>query len=223
MVRWYRKKPARWVLAVGLGVLAGLFFWRLIPSRGPEAPGAQAAHATPAASGSAGVAGNAAALRYGAAFQQGAWDDIVGMTCWMQQRLLRVQIEAGETASRDAVRGQLRERVSDRRVEGNRLRAEGVEDQYVFAAGATLEPIGADAGRDNLESATRDRTWIRVTYPSRREALRDGKGIPIRSIVVGVNVSPEGLVLKANVVGNLDINWESISYDWDRQSGSPGG
>jgi hypothetical protein len=56
---------------------------------------------------------------------------------------------------------------------------------------------------------------MRVTYPSRRGALRDGKGIPIRSITVGVNVSTEGLALKANVIGNLDIDWESISYDWD--------
>jgi len=224
VVRWNRKNLPRWILAAALGVLAGVGFWRLIWPRGPEAPGAYATKAAPAdGTQPATASGNAAALRYGAAFQQGAWDDIIGMTAWMQQRLLRVQIESGNATARDAARVKLRERVSDRRVEGNRLRAEGVEDQYVFVAGATLEPAGMDAGRPGLEAVTQDRTWIRVIYPSRTEALRDGKGIPIRSIVVGVNMSPEGSVLKANVAGNLDIDWESISYDWEKQSSSPGG
>jgi hypothetical protein len=164
------------------------------------------------------VAGNPAALRYAAAFQQDAWDDVVAVTCWMQQRLVRVQIETGSTAARDEARARLRERISDRRVEGNLLRPEGVEDQYVFVSGATVEPIGLDTGRAGLEQPTKDRTWMRVTYPSRRGALRDDKGIPIRSITIGVNVSTEGFALKANVIGNLDIDWESISYDWNTRS-----
>ena len=220
MARWYRKSLLLWTVAPALGVFAGLVFWWRIAPPETEAPAAQAGKAAP---GRSEAIGNAAALRYGAAFQQGAWDDIVAMTCWMQQRLQRVQIETGNAARREAVRAELRERVSDRRVEGNRLRAEGVEDQYVFAPGALLEPLQVDSGRRGLEAPTQERTWIRVTYPSRREALCDGKGIPIRSIVVGVNVSPEGAVLKANVIGNLDIDWQSISYDWERRSASSGG
>ena len=230
MAEWYRKSGTRWVLTAALGVFAGVGFWWLTsPPSEPGAPvgrtKAEGAAANDAGSGpmpgQGGVSGNGAALRYATSFQQGAWDDIVNMTCWMQQRLLRVQIETGITAARDEARGRLRDRIGDRRVEGNQLRPEGVEDQYVFVNGATLEPIGLDPGRRGLEQPTKDRTWIRVTYPSRRGALRDDKGIPIRCVTVGVNVSSEGLVLKANVIGNLDIDWESISYDWEDRGDSP--
>ena len=224
MAEWYRKSATRWTLTAALGVFAGLgFWWWTLPPSGPVAGAAQtksdaSGRGTAPAEGS--VAWNPAAVRYAAAFQQDAWDDIVTMTCWMQQRLVRVQIETGSTAARDEARARLRERISDRRVEGNLLRPEGVEDQYVFVSGATVEPIGFDPGRTGLEQPTKDRTWMRVTYPSRRGALRDDKGIPIRSITVGVDVSTEGLALKANVIGNLDIDWESISYDWNTRSDS---
>jgi hypothetical protein len=167
-----------------------------------------------------GSAGNPTALRYATALQQGAWDEIVNMTCWMQQRLMRVQLETGSAAARQEAHAALVKRISDRKVEGNRLRREGIEDQYVFVNDAKIEPVGLDAGHPSLEQATKDRTWIRVTYPSRKKALRDDKGIPIHSVIAGVNVSASDLVLKANVIGNLDIDWKSISYDWELAEGS---
>ena len=211
-----------------VGVLAGLaLWWRVSSSSAPTASAEQAkaviARSVQAEEKKAGaeIVGNPVALRYATAFQQDAWDEIVDTTCWMQQRLTRVQIETGSTDARDEARVRLLERVSSRSVEGNQLRLEGIEDQYVFVRGAELAVVALDAGNQGLEQATKDRTWIRVTYPSRREALRDAKGIPIRSITIGVNVSPDGLVLKANIIGNLDVEWTSISYDWESRASLP--
>ena len=108
----------------------------------------------------------------------------------------------------------LRRRSSQRLAEGNRLRPEGIEDQYVFAGGVTVTPVGIDAGRDDLERPVKDRTWVRVTFPDRSTALRDEAGLPIRSLVAGINVSEDGFVLKANVVGNLEIDADSIQTFW---------
>ena len=229
MVYWFRKSATRWILTAALGIIAGVgFWWWTVPRTMPGAGSARGIEgvSTPgvaepgSASETSGVVGNPVAVRYATAFQQGAWDEIVNMTCWMQQRLMRVQIESGSPVAREEARAELRKRVSNRYVEGNQLRPEGVEDQYVFVSDAMIELVGLDAGRPSLEQPTKDRTWMRVSYPSRRSALRDDKGIPIRSITVGVNVSTGDLVLKANVIGNLDIDRNSISYDWEKAGGS---
>ena len=224
-------KPSRWILTAALGVMAGVGFWLwTAPSKSESGMGAAprpekapmlTSNPASSVSESGPVAGNPVALRYAAAFQQGAWDEIVDMTCWMRQRLMRVQLETGSAAARQEAHAALVKRVSDRKVEGNRLRPEGIEDQYVFAGDAKIEPAGLDGGHPSLEQPTKDRTWIRVTYCSRRTALRDDKGIPIRSIIAGINVSTGDLVLKANVIGNLDIDRRSISYDWETAGGAP--
>ena len=162
------------------------------------------------------------ALEYVAAYQQGRLDDIVRLTCWMQDRLGRLRSgSVGPEELAEAVEA-LEARSRDRSEEGNQLREEGVEDQYVFAAGAVVEAVGMDSGRDDLERPAKDRTWVRITYPARPAALRDEDGLPIRSLVAGINVSEEGLVLKANVVGNLDIAVDSIQTHWSEPSKETG-
>ena len=162
------------------------------------------------------------ALEYVAAYQQGRLDDIVRLTCWMQDRLGRLRSgSVGPEELAEAVEA-LEARSRDRSEEGNQLREEGVEDQYVFAAGAVVEAVGMDSGRDDLERPAKDRTWVRITYRARPAALRDEDGLPIRSLVAGINVSEEGLVLKANVVGNLDIAVDSIQTHWSEPSKETG-
>ena len=46
------------------------------------------------------------------------------------------------------------------------------------------------------------------------QALRDEAGRPIRSIVVGVDVSPDGCIVKAGILGNVELDRESIALDW---------
>ena len=104
--------------------------------------------------------------------------------------------------------------LSVRTVEGNHIGPEGIEDSYVFAPGARLEVVDVDGGRQDLERPVKQRTWIRVSYPDPLRAPCDGKGGPVEALVAGVNVDDEGLVLKASVIGNLDIVLER------RQAGS---
>jgi hypothetical protein len=210
-----RKGLRRWTVCVALvliGVFAGFaFWWSIVPRES-----AQDAHGV---FGLTNGVGNPVATRYASAFQRDAWDEIIDATGWMRQRLTHIRIETGDAAAEVEARNQLKARLGDRRVEGNRLRAEGIEEQYVFTKTARLETVGLDSGRSGLELATQDRTWIRVTYPFKKEAVRDERGMPIRSLTVGLNVSPDGLVLKANLIGNMDIDWMTVSYDW--RDGNP--
>ena len=233
-----QESPTSWIAAVGVGIVAALAFWWLSDSMGlrerpgptpgevsPDARGgvAQTARPDPGKGGvSPGVAAGTgdtmtadpAALLYVAGFQRAKWDDVIDVTCWMQERLLRVQMEQPYPSARESARARLRESLDARTLQENQLRAEGVEDKYVFTSEAVVVAVAVDKGQTDLERDVRSRTWFRVTYPERKRALRDDKGIPIRSVTVGVNVSADGFVLKSNVIGNLDIDWGSISSDW---------
>lgn len=162
---------------------------------------------------------NALALRYARACQSGDCDEIIGLTGWMRDRLRRSALETPGDEAQEAVRDELRARLQERTVEGNRLRPEGVEDMYVFAPGTQVEFVASDRGREDLSEVVRERVWLRVTYPAPDRALRDETGRPIRSIIVGVNVSAEGYIVKAGVLGNLDVDRDSISYAWDEGQG----
>ena len=154
------------------------------------------------------------AWQYARAYQEGDWEAVIATTLWIQDRLAYVQAQAGGEALVERERLRLQERLGNRSPGGNQLLPEGIEDQYVFSPGAEIEIAGLDKGRDGLERPVAQRTWIRVTFPERSRALRDGANLPIRSLVAGVNVSHEKQVLKAGIIGNLDIAHESISYGW---------
>lgn len=165
-----------------------------------------------------GSSSNCVALRYARALQAGRADQVISMTHWMQERLKRVQLSSSAPADEETARAELRSDILLRSLEGNRLRPEGVQDKYIFAPGARFEVIGSDkrenGGDDPLTRPVKERAWLRVVYPNAATALRDEMGRPIRSIVVGVNTSPEGYVLKAGVLGNVEIQYDTISLDW---------
>ena len=153
------------------------------------------------------------AWQYALACRDGNWVRVVGLTCWMQDRLAHVLKNDGPNAvplDRDRLVADL----GTRTVADNRLADEGVEDPYIFSPGAKIAYDSVDAGRESLDAPVARRTWLRVEYPVREKAPLDREGVPIRSLRVGINVSSEGFVLKGNVIGNLDIDWESIKYDW---------
>jgi len=170
--------------------------------------------AAPESRGAEPFAADGIALRYAAAVQEGNDAEVIRMTWWMTERLERVRMATdNEEAWETAYQG-LCKQIGEWSVEGSQIRPEGIEDQYIFVPGATFEVAGVDAGRTNLAKEVGERTWIRVTYPVRSRAPRDRAGEAIRRLTVGVNVSRDGYVLKSGVIGNLDIEWESFSYDW---------
>lgn len=159
------------------------------------------------------------AWRYALAVRDSNCAEVIRMTLWMNERLDRVRAAHGDSEELEAAREALCRQIVHRAVEGNQLTAEGVEDQYIFAPGVELHLVGMDEGAAGLRRPVAERSWIRVTYPNRRRALRDQEGQPIRSIVVGVNVSQDGYVLKAGFIGNLDVDRDSIHYVWPRPEG----
>jgi len=202
----------RWLIAMLIGAVAGLTTALAIRYlRSPETPAAPEAMeiVTPDAG---------PAVRYALAFQEGDWDYIIEHTLWIQERLRYERARTGEAAGSEAARLTISRELGDRSEPGNRLRDTGVEDQYVFRPGAAIEVAARDAGRDDLERPAADRTWLRVRFPTATNALYDASGLAIRAVTVGVNVSSEGYILKANVDGNLDVDWDSIVY-WGVKAG----
>jgi len=151
------------------------------------------------------------AMRYVQACQDGAWDAVIKTTAWMCDRLNR----AAADNTREAAADELCEALRQRTAEGNRLRAEGIEDVYVFAPGAKVRVVRTDSGRDDLERSTRGRVWLELVYPVRDMAPRNQEGRAIRSLMAGLNVSDDGLILKASVVGNAEVDVDSIVDRWD--------
>ncbi|MCP4642621.1 MAG: hypothetical protein GY851_19405 [bacterium] len=141
----------------------------------------------------------------------GRTDRVIELTQWMRERIEHVRMADGTSETLSEARDELAHRLTVRKVECNQLRQEGIEDQYVLAPGTEIVPIAVDEGRKDLAKPTAQRVWFRVSYPRPDRALRDVEGRPVRSVVVGVNVSEDGLVLKAGVAGNLDVNLASVT------------
>ncbi len=154
------------------------------------------------------------ATRYASAIQSGRCEDVIAMTFWMQERLQYVRMASSSPDEESRERGELCRRTLERTPEGNQLSPEGIEDAYVFTPGARVTVIGADEGHEDLDKPVRERTWLEVQYPAKFSALNDQEGNPIKSLNVGVNISKDGYVLKAGVLGNLDIDFDSVSYRW---------
>lgn len=219
MTQTNQSRPRRFLLAMAVGALLGAIIgFAYKKSQSGEAAVPPEPAAGEAASDGAQAAGieDSVAWRYARAYQEGDWEQVLALTPWARERLdLVLETEGPEAAQ--ATRDELLASFGARSMLENQLRDDGVEDQYVFAPGAALTYVSEDEGQDGLEQPVARRTWLEVTYPAREKALLDQENLPIRSLRVGVNVSHDGQVLKANLVGNLDIDWASVRYDWPRE------
>ncbi len=153
-------------------------------------------------------------LRYIQAVQGGEWDTVVGMTQWMQERLAQTIEEAGDTAKATTMQD-LQEQLSLDQASPAQLQVQGVEDVGVLRESAKVEYLMSDGGLQDLALEVKRRDWFRVTYPVRSQALLDDKGLPLRAVTVGVNISADDLILKSNVIGNLEIDLGTLSANWE--------
>jgi len=152
------------------------------------------------------------ALLYVSAVQTAVCARAIDLTWWMQERLQFAAENSPDGVS--AVRQELCDGITKRVRGGNQLRSEGVEDQYVFTPMAKVEVAALEPGRQDLSKASMGRVWLEVSYPVPTQALEDDNGTPIKSLRVGVSMSNDGYVLKAGAIGNLEIDFDSISYNW---------
>jgi hypothetical protein len=154
------------------------------------------------------------ALDYATAVRDGDCDTVIRLTDWMQTRLSYVASKDPSSAATIREQERLCAELSDRRVEGNQMQRQGVEDNYVFAPGSEIVVVRTDSGLASLGTKVKERIWLKVTYPATSMALRDESASPIRSLVAGVNVSVDNTVLKAGIIGNLEIDENSIDTRW---------
>ena len=154
------------------------------------------------------------AQRYVTAVQNGVCSRVIELTWWMQERLAYVRENTDAPVDDGETLNELCESITSQRSQSVRLRAEGIEDPNVFVQMAEVRMIRLDEGRSDLAKPVRNRVWLRVKYPVPTGAVADQDGNPIKSMVVGMNVSTDGYVLKAGLIGNLEIDFDSISYDW---------
>ena len=153
-----------------------------------------------------------AAMRYVRALQDGNCDEAIALTLWMNDRIELSRLTHPEHVF--DVRKELCRSLTDRRIEGNRLAEEGMEDQYVLPPGSRVTLVSVDEGRDDLERPVASRAWVGVIYSRKDRAPLDLDGLPIRSLLAGISTTSDSYVLKAAVVGNLEIDYESIGTDW---------
>lgn len=203
----FAAKPGRSgrAVALGVGALVVIAGWAYFYLTGTAAPIAR--------SGAAGFQPVVSAAQgYAELMRTGQYQQALLKVAWVEDRLARVRAERGDAAAEnDALAGLVADMA---RVDRSNavLRNEGIEDQYVFASRAQVEVAGADAGRGGLERKTAGRAWLRVTYPEPGLAPRDEGGRAIRSLTVGLNMSDDQKVLKAEIVGNLEIDRFSIRF-----------
>jgi len=211
------KSAPGWMVVSAVSLVMGLLVGAaaIVGQTGPKA--AEKAEDSTAAPGipSETAAGESLGLHYARAVRDGDCGEVIALTWWMQERLDFVALEAGTAAARDAEHAVLCARLIHRVFEENVLRPEGVEDQYVFRPGAKFELIGYDEGEDTLAKPVWRREWILVRYTSPAQALRDARGRPLERLRVGVNISEDGYILKAGIVGNLTIDRDSARMNLD--------
>ncbi len=152
------------------------------------------------------------ALQYVSAVQTAVCSRSIDLTWWMQERLQFASENSRDGVS--AVRQELCDEITVRVKGANRLRSEGVEDQYVFAPMTKVKVTALEPGRQDLSKPSMGLVWLEVSYPVPTQALKDDNGTPIKSLRVGVSLSNDGYILKAGTIGNLEIDFDSISYNW---------
>ncbi len=173
----------------------------------------QAAVPLPAAGAAVGYQETVAnAMKYAQALQNGQYQQSLLQLNWVQERLERVRAAQGTAEAENAALAQLVEEISTSARTGAVLRVEGIEDQFVFVPRALVGYSAADAGRADLEQPTAGRAWLRVSYPEPAIAPKDVDGRSIKTLTVGLNVAADGRILKAEIVGNLEIDRFSIGY-----------
>ncbi|PCJ67068.1 MAG: hypothetical protein COA73_00170 [Candidatus Hydrogenedentota bacterium] len=146
------------------------------------------------------------------AYQTGNCAEITRLTWWMQERLLFLQ---GQTLPESEVAKAMQEfcaGIQRDHTTAHLLTVEGIADQYLLTPQCTIQILGADRGIEGLAKPTSERVWVRVNYPNQAIALRDGNSKPIKSLVIGLNISHDGYILKSGIRGNIDVDLDRILY-----------
>lgn len=155
----------------------------------------------------------AAATEYVDAVIEGNCERVVQRTEWLQARKKSL-LDAGKPEAFAAEQARFCEGFFSRDAAGFAFAAEGIDDPYLFFPDVKYAVVGQDSGRPDLGVPVASRVWLEVSFPSPTRCLTDSDGRAISGLTVGLNLTPDGLIAKASVVGNAEIQWESLRYSW---------
>lgn len=152
--------------------------------------------------------------RYVTAYQRHDCGELARTTLWIQDRLRNINSETEDTDVRADMSSVLCGQLFVWTDSNNQISIFGIDDQYLIPTTVTFRIEGADSGRTDLEEPVRERVWCQFTYSDPGMAPKSENGDPIHSLRAGVNVSMSGLVLKGSVIGNWELDNNSISLQW---------
>jgi hypothetical protein len=210
MVLKYGSTVATLTAAIAVGAVMGLgtWYWMVGPSVSIAVPRADAnpVHF------SAPALTDHPALHYAEAVQAGDCATVVRLTWWMVEYLENARARDDALDAVDRARQRLCDAIEAPGEGPQRLVAEGIEDVHLFVPGAEIEPLALEPGSNDLAKPAIECLRLRLSYPQGVAAPRDDEGRRIDSIVVGIHLSEDGYVLKAGIIGNVELDWSSIAY-----------
>lgn len=154
--------------------------------------------------------------RYIAAYQTRNCDEVIDCTLWVKERIQTINAQFG-TDSEQLKQAQLElcEQLFSKDDNGSRMDILGLDDQYLMGPLSIFTLLIADSGRKNLEKPVLERVWVEFVYSNPKTAPKTQNGAtPIHSLLAGINISDDRLILKGSTRGCWEIDISSISTKW---------
>lgn len=152
------------------------------------------------------------------AYQNDDWEKIVELTLWIRERLNKVYEETRSNEKVEEVKNSIVKEISNRDINLNYLKKNGVEDQYLFIRDAKVTPIAWDSKGNFEDERIKEKVWFLIEYSKPSLALRNEKQLPIKSLVVALSINNDGFIVKSSIIGNAEIIWDSITL-WETSKG----
>ena len=154
--------------------------------------------------------------RYISAYQTKNCDEAIKCTLWIQDRIEFLQEEFSvDSEQMRQARLELCEKLFLKKHEDSRIDILGLDDQYLMGPISVFTLVSADSGRIDLEKPVLERVWVKFVYSNPKTAPKAQNGVtPIHSLLAGINISEDHLMLKGSARGCWEIDLSSISTKW---------
>lgn len=146
--------------------------------------------------------------RYITAYQSQNCAEITACTEWIQERLNPLGNDG--ITQFNAAQKKLCSELLSRKSGENQVEILGIRDIYLMPTTVTYKVMGADPGRQDLVLPVVERVWIAFEYPNQATAPQTPSGKTIRSLRAGINISTDNTILKGSIIGNWEIDRDSI-------------
>jgi hypothetical protein len=146
------------------------------------------------------------------AIQERDCEYIVRVTWWMQERLRNELANGASQTELESTQQEMCNSLFQPEKSEYFLSLEGLVDGALFPQGVEWKILGADAGIKTLSKPVLERIWVELTYSGVPNGPKTSQGVPLKSIIAGINISKDEYVLKGDIRGNWNIDQESLLY-----------